>query len=112
MLLRLLLFFACNVCHGYTYYQSFQPVASPSGKTASIYQLQSVPFIQSCAAALSVGDAPFLLHFSDKSLFHSCFFITNKIVLKKQKVKMFFCICLIFVDFFKYCPLIDVAIDK
>ena len=60
MLLRLLLFFACNVCHGYTYYQSFQPVASPSGKTASIYQLQSVPFIQSCAAALSVGDALFL----------------------------------------------------
>lgn len=112
MLSRLLLFFACNVCHGYTYYQSFQPVASPSDKTASIYQLQSVPFAQSCAAALSVGDAPFLLHFSDKSLFHSCFFITNKIVLKKQKVKIQFFFRLNFVDFFEYRSLIDASTDK
>ena len=39
---------------------------------ASIYQLQSVPLAQSCPAALSVGDAPFLSHFSGKSLLHSC----------------------------------------
>lgn len=37
----------------------------------SACQLRSVPFAQSCTAALSVGDAPFLSHFSGKSLLHS-----------------------------------------